>query len=176
MKLGVKDYTRIKTQERPRVGLPGAPIAEVTKLVWIILSPGKENASTNILFSKTSLYDYKNFCSLGCLGIEEKHETNNESVYGEFRKQLGRDSARNYGIDLIWKENHSPLSSNEVNSLGTLHSLKLNSHLTNLFFICFNDSLSKEMKNASYFILKSLFVLKIFKFLSRLFGHVEKAA
>ena len=28
------------------------------------------------------------------------------------------------------------------------------------------------MKNAFYFILKSLFVLKIFKFLSRLFGHV----
>ena len=30
------------------------------------------------------------------------------------------------------------------------------------------------MKNAFYFILKVLFVLKIFKFLSRLFGHVQK--
>ena len=30
------------------------------------------------------------------------------------------------------------------------------------------------MKNAFYFILKGVFVLKIFKFLSRLFGHVEK--
>ena len=30
------------------------------------------------------------------------------------------------------------------------------------------------MKNAFYFILKALFVLKIFKFLSRLFGHVKK--
>ena len=30
------------------------------------------------------------------------------------------------------------------------------------------------MKNAFYFILKSLFVLKIFKFLSWLFGHVKK--
>ena len=30
------------------------------------------------------------------------------------------------------------------------------------------------MKNTFYFILKALFVLKIFKFLSRLFGHVEK--
>ena len=42
------------------------------------------------------------------------------------------------------------------------------------FFICFNDSLSKIMKNAVYFILKALFVLKIFEFLSWLFGHVEK--
>ena len=32
------------------------------------------------------------------------------------------------------------------------------------------------MKNAFYFTLKALFVLKIFKFLSWLFGHVEKTA
>ena len=32
------------------------------------------------------------------------------------------------------------------------------------------------MKNALYFILKALFVLKIFKFLSWLFGHVGKTA
>ena len=31
------------------------------------------------------------------------------------------------------------------------------------------------MKNASYFILKAPFVLKIFKFLSWFFGHVKKA-
>ena len=38
--------------------------------------------------------------------------------------------------------------------------------------ICFNDSPSNMMKNASYFALKVLFVLKIFKFLSWIFGHV----
>ena len=32
----------------------------------------------------------------------------------------------------------------------------------------------KMMKNAFYFTSKALFVLKIFKFLSRLFGHVSK--
>ena len=36
------------------------------------------------------------------------------------------------------------------------------------FLIVFNDSPSKMMKNAFYFILKALFVLKMFKFLS---GH-----
>ena len=30
--LWLNDYSRIKTQERPRVGLPGQPIAELTKL------------------------------------------------------------------------------------------------------------------------------------------------
>ena len=34
----------------------------------------------------------------------------------------------------------------------------------------------KIVKNAFYFILKALFILKIFKFLSWLFGHVEKTA
>ena len=43
-------------------------------------------------------------------------------------------------------------------------------------FICLIESPLKMMKNAFYFILKALFVLKIFKFLSRLFGHVEKTA
>ena len=85
--------------------------------------PGKENASTNILFTKTSLHDYENLCSLECFGIEEKHEKTNVFVYGEFRKQLGRDSFGNYETNLIWKENHPPLRSNEANSFGRLHTL-----------------------------------------------------
>ena len=40
------------------------------------------------------------------------------------------------------------------------------SHLPKIFFICFNDSSSKMMKNAFYFILKALFLLKMFRFLS----------
>ena len=40
-------------------------------------------------------------------------------------------------------------------------------------FLAFESPL-KVMKNAFNFTLKALFVLKIFKFLSWLFGHVEK--
>ena len=36
------------------------------------------------------------------------------------------------------------------------------------------ESPLKMMKNAFHFTLKALFVLKIIKFLSLLFGHVEK--
>ena len=42
--------------------------------------------------------------------------------------------------------------------------------------ICLIESSLTIMKNAFYFILKALFVLKIFKFLSWLFGHVGKTA
>ena len=44
------------------------------------------------------------------------------------------------------------------------------------YFIRFNDSLLKMMKIAFYFILKALFILKIFRFLSWLFGNLEKTA
>ena len=44
------------------------------------------------------------------------------------------------------------------------------------FLVCFNDSSSKMMKNAFYFILKARFVLNIFKCLFCLFGHIEKTA
>ena len=40
--------------------------------------------------------------------------------------------------------------------------------------ICLTESPLKVMKNTFYSILKALLVLKTFKFLSRLFGHVGK--
>ena len=51
--------------------------------------------------------------------------------------------------------------------LSTVCKLKPDSHLSKkIFIIRFNDSPPKMMKNAFYFILKALFVLKIFTFLS----------
>ena len=65
------------------------------------------------------------------------------------------------------------LSSTQMRETHPLHiqylslQLKSDSHLPKKFlFICVNESPLKMMKNAFYFILKTLFVLKIFKFLS----------
>ena len=55
--------------------------------------------------------------------------------------------------------------------------VKSDSHLPKKnFIICLNDSPSKMMKKAFYFILKALFVLKIVEYFSWLLGHVEKTA
>ena len=60
---------------------------------------------------------------------------------------------------------------------SSLKLLKSDSHFPREFlFIFFNESPLKIMKNAFYFILKALFVLRIFRFLSWHFGHVEKTA
>ena len=54
-------------------------------------------------------------------------------------------------------------------------ALKSDSHVPNkVCVICFIESPLKIMRNTFYFILKALFVLKIFKSLSWLFGHVRK--
>lgn len=46
--LGITGYTKTKTQQRARMGLPGNPIAELSKQGWFIVSLGKENEITNI--------------------------------------------------------------------------------------------------------------------------------
>ena len=121
--LGVNEYTKIKTPERARIGLPGEPIAELTKLGWYIISPGKENDIANILFSQTSIHDYEKLCSLDCLGVSEKQDKPDDYVYEKFREQLGRGPGGYYETSLIWKENHPPLRNNEKSSLGRLNNL-----------------------------------------------------
>ena len=44
------------------------------------------------------------------------------------------------------------------------------------YFICFDGNPVKMMENVFHFIVKAFFILKILKFLSRLFGHVGKTA
>ena len=56
---------------------------------------------------------------------------------------------------------------NEALKLRNDILLNSDSHLPKKkIIICFNDSSSKMVKNVFYFILKALFVLKIFDFLS----------
>ena len=66
--------------------------------------------------------------------------------------------------------------SGDIVELYFTRILKSNSHPPKNCFIYVNESLLKMVKNAFYFILKAFFVLKIFKFLSQLFGHVGKTA
>ena len=77
-----------------------------------------------------------------------------------------------YFIELL--DLRKPILISFFNGLWLYH-LKSGSHLPKIF-ISFNNSPSKMMKNSFYFILKALFVRKIFKVLSWLFGHVEKTA
>ena len=61
-----------------------------------------------------------------------------------------------------------------VNDLQDGWQLCIKAALSGLTQFLATESPLKMMKNAFYFILKALGVLKTFKFLSLLFGHVEK--
>ena len=54
--------------------------------------------------------------------------------------------------------------------------LKVGLSASGLFFISCNESPLKMMKNAFYFMSKTLFVLEIFKFFFSLFGNAQKTA
>lgn len=96
--LGASDYAAIKTSERPRVGLPGEPVAEKTKLGWTIMSPGTEIDHTNMLLTQTSHADYEELCRMDVLGLEDTPEHDQRAVYAEFREQLIRHPVDQAGM------------------------------------------------------------------------------
>ena len=65
--LGASDFTKIKTQERPRIGQIGDPVLELTKLGWVIMSPGKDSSYSNELLRTAAINTYKELCSLDVL-------------------------------------------------------------------------------------------------------------
>ena len=138
------DYTKIKTKERARVGKPGEPIAELTRLGWVVISPGQKSGLTNIIFSK--IYNYKNLYSLDVLGVKEEHVRRDEVVYDEFKNQLSQSLEGWYGTSLLWKEEQPPLDTNKSGSLGRLNSL-LNNLKCNDQFSTYNDIIRDQQEN-----------------------------
>ena len=121
--LGNSDFTKIKTKEIPRVGNVGEPVAEFTKLGWMIMSPGHEPQPR--MYLTQSLQDYDRLCNLDVLGVQEPE--NEETVFRDFKDQLTkRDNY--YETGLLWKIGHPKLPSNKIGSLNRLSNLlrKLN--------------------------------------------------
>ena len=112
--IGARDYSKIKTSTKPRVGRPGEPVAELTNFGWAIMSPGHEADFTNMFFAKSTVADYERLCSLDILGLEENEVR--DSVYQDFRAQLKRTEDGRYQTGLIWKSDISELPNNKAGS------------------------------------------------------------
>jgi hypothetical protein len=122
--LGGGEYARIKTENCPRVGKEGEPIAELTKLGWFIMSPGQEFDHNNMMLTQTSQSDHEELCRLDVLGLSDTAEHDQSEVYREFKEQLQRSPEGWYTTSLPWKGNHPPLPTNEKGSLRRLTSLQ----------------------------------------------------
>ena len=101
---------------------------------------------TDSSLAETALHVFEELgASINPLDIETCHRVGPSS-----RKKLIIKMSRRKDADRMWRAKKP---------------LKSDSHLPKKFlFICFNESPLKMMKNVFYFILKALFVLKIFKF------------
>ena len=119
--LGTSEYARIKTPNKPRIGRPGEPIAELTKFGWTILSPGKEVDLNNMFLTQVSEADYNALCSLDVLGLLDIQSE--VDVYEDFKKQLTRSDEGWYETGLPWKQAHPELPTNKEGSLKRLDSL-----------------------------------------------------
>ena len=113
--LGTSEYAQIKTKTTPRIGKPGKPIAELTRLVWTIMSPGSEPDLTNMFLTQTSVTDYEELCRLDVLGLEDFPTGDQENVYAEFKELLTRSPEGWYESGLPWKGDVVIIKSEEKN-------------------------------------------------------------
>ena len=120
--LGASEYTRIKVQEMPRAGQPGERIAELTRLGWVLMSPGEEVELGKLMVIKTSIDDYENLYRLDVLELTDS-VSDEYNVHQEF-KELRKDKNGWHETGLIWKDNCSTVS--QAGSLGRLRKLLRN--------------------------------------------------
>lgn len=86
------------------------------------MSPGKERDGP-ILLTQSSTLDYEQLCSLDVLGLADRNENDQKTVYHEFKGQLSRDQTGWYETTLPWKGNHPPLPTHENGSKRRLEQL-----------------------------------------------------
>ena len=122
--LGSGEYARVKTNERPLIGSEGEPVAEYTKLGWFVMSPGTELDEKTMMLTQTSQSDYEELCRLDVLGLEDRNEHDQATVYNEFKEQLTRSPEGWYETGLPWKGNHPQLKDNREGSLRRLSALR----------------------------------------------------
>ncbi|XP_028414393.1 uncharacterized protein LOC114537543 [Dendronephthya gigantea] len=81
--LGSGEYSKIKTQTRPRIGDENDPIAELTKFGWFLMGPGYEFESNVMLMTQTSHAEYEELCRLDILGLEDTSQHDQSVVFAE---------------------------------------------------------------------------------------------
>ena len=84
--LGASDYSRIKTSTGTHAGNPGEPIAEYTRHGWTLMPPGKIGQHESMIITRSTIEDYCQLCALDVLGLEDKPDGDQSTVYDEFKE------------------------------------------------------------------------------------------
>ena len=84
--LSVTDCALIKIATPNNVGKIKQPIAENTRVGWIIKSPGQDDKDSTILYPRTTQEDYMEMYNLNILSSEDKFEGDRNYAYEEFKE------------------------------------------------------------------------------------------
>ena len=76
---------KLKWKKIPRAGKIGESFAELTKMGWVMMFPGRES-DVSALYTQTSVSDYEKLCGTDNLGLEENHCNHDEFVFDELKK------------------------------------------------------------------------------------------
>ena len=121
--LGASEYSRIKTDTKPRIRKAGEPITELTTLGWTMMSAGKEGSLSSVYLTRTSSVDYQQLCTLDVLGLQDRPDGDQQSVYHDFKEQLKRSDEGWYETGLLWKHGHDILPNNKSGGLRRMENL-----------------------------------------------------
>ena len=128
----------------PRVGQTREPLAELTCLDWVLMSPDKEVELSKLMVIKTFTDDYENLYRLDVLGVTDS-VIDESTVHQEFKEQLRKEKNGWYGTGLIWKENCSTLASNKSGSLGKLRNLFRNLQKDQKLFEIYDQVIQEQL-------------------------------
>ena len=121
--LGNSEYSKIKTEEKPRIEKSGEPVGELTSSGWTIMSPENVSQLDDTYFTRNSSADYEQLCSLDVLGLGVNPEGEYQPVHEDFKEQLIRSPEGWYETGLLWKNNLDTLHNNKNGSIARLSSL-----------------------------------------------------
>ena len=121
--LGASEYSRIKSETKPKIGKPSEAIAEQTALGWAMMSSGEETGISNVYLKNHHQQAYEKLCSLDVLAFEDRPESDQGSVYDEFIEQLDRSEEGCYESGLLRKPGHGRLLTNKHGSVVRLQGL-----------------------------------------------------
>ena len=84
-------------EKSPVVGKIGEPFAELAKMGWVMMSPGRESDVVSALYIQTSVSDHEKLYSTDILGLEESYYNHGEFVFEKFKKQLSKSKEGSFG-------------------------------------------------------------------------------
>ena len=118
--LGDATYCKIRTDQVQK-GKPEDPIVEGTTFGWVVHG-GRDYSDSKCMYVREQS-DYEQLYSLDVLGVEDRGEKDQSTVYAEFQENITRKEDGRYEVSVPWLPGAVLSSTNEEPSRKRLHNV-----------------------------------------------------